>query len=282
MGGGSSADPEWGGREFGLVLRTFGSDGPDISEAIAAWAEGAHPEYAGLPAASPAARCSFWVGRFGRDGGGMGAFELSGVPRKACPEASAKSASGFAGATRLDEAGAVALVAQGALGGTAAAAPSWLCLQDDYAWWRDGGCRPSRGKPLWFSPHDDRHHPIFFDGNGACALVKSRKTCQEGALFPTQFASPVSRADLCVSPADNIHNDASDSIVAVRVNDGPGAPFRAVSGEATRQLQGLLLVRVPTPDAVLDRQWFLTRVRDCERNFAASSAEQRQAILDAA
>jgi hypothetical protein len=86
---------------------------------------------------------------------------------------------------------------------------------------------------------------------------------------------------LCVSAVDNIHNDAHDSIVAVRVNDGPGAPFRAVSGEATRQLQGQLLVRVPTPDAVLHRQWFLDRVRDCERQFAASSAEQRKLILDA-
>jgi hypothetical protein len=36
-------------REFSIVVRTFGSDGPDIAAAVAAWAEGAHPLYKGCP-----------------------------------------------------------------------------------------------------------------------------------------------------------------------------------------------------------------------------------------
>lgn len=82
----------------------------------------------------------------------------------------------------LNEGEAFALMAQGELGASAVA-PSWLCLKDDYAWWKDGGCLPSRGKPLWYSPHDDRHHPIFFDGNALFTM--HRKEYAKKELFPT-------------------------------------------------------------------------------------------------
>ena len=37
------------GRDFSVIIRTFGSDGPEVAEAINAWAEGKHPLTAKAP-----------------------------------------------------------------------------------------------------------------------------------------------------------------------------------------------------------------------------------------
>merc|ERR1719375_2261893 len=55
------------GRQFVLVVRTFGSDGPDVAEAVNAWAEGAHPSVPAAPGVSIPPE-NLWVTSFSEDG----------------------------------------------------------------------------------------------------------------------------------------------------------------------------------------------------------------------
>ena len=64
---------------------------------------------------------------------------------------------------------------------------------------------------------------------------------------------------------DNIHNDADDSIVAVRVRETKEQKFQPLSGEETIAMQGQHLVRVPTFAPVLNENWFLEQIDACER-----------------
>jgi len=52
---------------------------------------------------------------------------------------------------------------------------------------------------------------------------------------------------------------------------------------ATLALQGILLVRVPTVDAVLDPLWFLRAIRRCEAKLDADFAtpDQHRMVLEA-
>merc|ERR1712070_151891 len=75
----------------------------------------------------------------------------------------------------------------------------FACM-DHYEWWRDHGYIPSSGKPVWIVEDEaEEFHHIFFD--------------------------------------DNIHNDPSDSIVAVRVRKQGSEAFVPLTGEQTLDLQ---------------------------------------------
>jgi hypothetical protein len=66
---------------------------------------------------------------------------------------------------------------------------------------------------------------------------------------------------------------------AVRVRNGfEGDEFRALNGEDTMAVHGMLLVRTPTMLPILDDMWFLDQIEACERKWAAT----RQAIVDGA
>ena len=96
-------------------------------------------------------------------------------------------------------------------------------VSDDYTWWRGSGYAPSAGKPLWLTLDEVLvARQLFFD--------------------------------------DNIHNDATDSIVAVRGRPTADAPFVPLSGELTRRLHGIVLRRVPTMQPILDADWFLQQI----------------------
>ena len=96
-------------------------------------------------------------------------------------------------------------------------------------------CFSQAGKPLWVTVDDADTHPIFFD--------------------------------------DNIHNDALDSIVAVRARRTAAEPsYAALDGASTIAMQGLVLRRVPTLDPILDEGWFLAQIDACERRMAAARA----------
>ena len=152
----------WAGRDFAAIVRTFGTDGPDVMGAIAAWAEGKHPTFPGPPTAwasagqgsaqpaGPASSASgarsasgggggvaasLWVGSFDK---GTGAFSLKPAHEG---HASVDAEASVGGDAALDEASAAALMA--------AAPPYGLCVQDDYKWWDSHGWLPSFGKPLW-------------------------------------------------------------------------------------------------------------------------------------
>ena len=68
---------------------------------------------------------------------------------------------------------------------------------------------------------------------------------------------------------DNIHHDANDSIVAVRARRAAGSPFTPVSGEATIELHGSVLKKVPTVRPILDHAWFIDQISLCEQRFEA-------------
>ena len=114
---------------------------------------------------------------------------------------------------------------------------SILCFActDDYPWWNEHSNLPSAGKPLWLTLNEEECLPIFFD--------------------------------------DNIHNDADDSIVAVRVRETKEQNFRPLSGEETIKMQGQHLVRVPTFAPVLNENWFLEQIDACEKIFLEKREE---------
>jgi hypothetical protein len=203
-------------REFHVIIRTFGTDGPEIAEAMNAWAEGKHPLF---PNTQPDRGIHFpptclWEGRFNPENG---KYSLKPDTRMVDPASGDDSHRDVC----LDETAAVELMKTN----------KCLILQDDYLWWKGNGYSPSAGKPLWISSHDEEFHPIFFD--------------------------------------DNIHNDATDSIVSVRHRRGQGQPFVALCGEAICQLQGVFLVRVPTLEVILDHSWFFRHIEQCEQIFSS-------------
>jgi hypothetical protein len=114
---------------------------------------------------------------------------------------------------------------------------SILCFActDDYPWWNEHSNLPSAGKPLWLTLNEEECLPIFFD--------------------------------------DNIHNDADDSIVAVRVRETKEQKFQPLSGEETIAMQGQHLVRVPTFAPVLNENWFLEQIDACEKIFLEKREE---------
>jgi hypothetical protein len=76
---------------------------------------------------------------------------------------------------------------------------------------------------------------------------------------------------------DNIHNDATDSIVAARWRPTAKSEFKPVSGEGTLALQGIHLVRVPTLEPILDHDWFLKQIDSCEAWFADACQQRASA-----
>ena len=116
---------------------------------------------------------------------------------------------------------------------------------DDYGWWKDHGYAPFAGKPIWLDYTKPQHNflPIFFD--------------------------------------DNIHNDADDSIVAVRSKRIQGGStlascYEAMNGEETLLEQGVHLVRVPTVEPVLNQRWFLEQITRCEAAWATRVGEMER------
>lgn len=199
-------------RDFGLIVRTFGTDGPAVGRALNAWSEGLHPTVAGVPSLSVDPERDLWRGSYSDDG----SFSLRRVPALSDPTAVAGNAE-----ERLEEDAALAMMQE-----RASAVPRAVVCADHYEWWKAHHYSPAAGKPLWVDTSEEHMHHIFFD--------------------------------------DNIHNDPDDSIIAVRMRHGPAGRFRPLSGEATRKLQGMLLVRTPTPLPILDHQWFLKQIERCE------------------
>ena len=103
---------------------------------------------------------------------------------------------------------------------------STVACTDHYHWWRAHNYQPSSGKPIWLTADDDTSHHIFFD--------------------------------------DNIHKSATDSIVAVRHRSTANIPFHPLSGADTVSLHGYQTVRVQTTNAILDHNYFLNKIQDCE------------------
>mmetsp|Transcript_34861 Transcript_34861/g.76284 ORF Transcript_34861/g.76284 Transcript_34861/m.76284 type:complete len:434 (+) Transcript_34861:191-1492(+) len=219
------------GRSFGLVLRTFGSDLPDIADALNVFARGQHPLYPDFKDESLVmhARNMFrgrWRPKEGAgEEGNEDMFEYhllkwSGDDK----EDEQVAASGDAELLQIIENCFVA------------------GIQDHYDFWDTHNNAPWAGKPVW--THGCR------DSDGEATSME--QTCHH-IFFD-----------------DNIHNDATDSIAAVRVECNNGA-YCSLSGENIIAMQGKHLFRVPTVAPIMDEDWFLHRIREAEDRLAQGS-----------
>ena len=222
------------GRNFAVVIRTFGTDVDDVVAALQAYSEGAlHLALEGQhqslqegdqdasvpqlelnhPPVAAVAIKTVWSGRYDK------------ASKEFILECESNTDSAHPGAvtpnSKITDEQQVVNLLQGSSGCISATA-----CQDDYYYWRDNNYAPQSGKPLWITRGDSHFHHIFFD--------------------------------------DNIHNNPNDSIVAVRARNLEGEAFMAESGEATLGLQGVHLVRVPTILPILDHDWFLKQITKCE------------------
>ena len=103
---------------------------------------------------------------------------------------------------------------------------SAVACQDHYEWWKFHDYIPSSGKPMWITEDDESVQHIFFD--------------------------------------DCIHKSALDSIVSVRHRKSAGDVFKFMNGEEIINLHGFNLVRVQTIDAIMDHNYFLNKIKECE------------------
>ena len=185
------------GKDVSVVIRTFGTDLPEVATSLQAFAAGEHPDFPGSSRFNLASEEALWglrredrgdvqspllLRRYVRSLGTEGWGDISDVdPVRYVEECS--------GDEKIDE----FLSSRDIIG-----------VRDDYHHWRQQGFLPASGKPMWITLDEDVHH-IFFD--------------------------------------DNIHNKANDSIVALRARRSSSEAFRCVSGEATRGLEGVFLVK---------------------------------------
>ena len=174
------------GRDFAVVIRTFGTDGPLVAAALAAWADGAHI----LPGVPALRVSSSWQGRY-------------------------DAASGRFAATRValdgDEAGAAAAAAGEVLDEEAllerieSGRERCILIADDYRWWRDHGYAPAAGKPLWLTLPGEGGadgdgssvapacHHVFFDDNihnRPPRFAHNRRNVCPWQRFPQPQAAP--------------------------------------------------------------------------------------------
>ena len=103
---------------------------------------------------------------------------------------------------------------------------SAVACQDDHEWWKFHKKIPSSGKPMWITENDENVQHIFFD--------------------------------------DCIRKSAVDSIVAVRHRKSAGDEFQFMSGEEIINLHGCHTVRVQTIDAIMDHDYFMHEIKECE------------------
>ena len=130
------------GREFTVVIRTYGTDVDDVVAALNAYAEGKHATCNAVPgvAIDPA---DTWHGSYAPDG----SFVLT------------RAGANAADLVREDD--VVRALEARARGPIASVA-----CTDDYKWWSDHGCAPSAGKPLWITSSElGAVVHIFFDDN---------------------------------------------------------------------------------------------------------------------
>ena len=206
------------GKDYTLVLRTFGTDLDDVANAISDFAKGKHPLYPKFREPKLVLeKCHMYKGRYrleessnhDQDGGYNSIFDLF-----QWDDSSKVVASGDDELLHVIE-------------------NLTICgIQDDYHYWDNNDNSPSAGKPVWIHPMEQGkqlYHHLFFD--------------------------------------DNIHNDETDSIVAVRTRKDHGSHWRSLSGHETINQQGKYVVRVPTVAAILDKNWFLNQIALAEHKF---------------
>lgn len=204
------------GKDYTLVLRTFGSDLDDIALALRDFATGKHPQFPDFREPKLVLEeCNMFRGRYRREYG---------------PDSNSNSEAVY---DLIDWKDASRKVASGDDELLNIIENLSICgIQDDYEYWDLNTNAPMAGKPVWIHAANkignggsSRLHHLFFD--------------------------------------DNIHNDANDSIVAVRSRKC--GHWRSLSGQETIEMQSKYVVRVPTVAAILQQDWFLQQIAFSEK-----------------
>jgi len=225
------------GRDFAVVIRTFGVDLPNVVLALTAFADGLHPDYPieeairdRIRGLRPSDADALWALRRADRSDVQSAIQL-------CHYEDYLGDKGFGSNLSKAEVRLPAILQEVDESSITKLFTTQrvLCIRDDYFFWKGHECRPEAGKPLWLTVGDSSVQHIFFD--------------------------------------DNIHDKADDSIVAVRVRSAAGGSsgscFHSVSGDATRQLEGCLLVKTQPAVAIRSTNYVLDKIRQCEESFTS-------------
>lgn len=222
-------------RDYTLVLRTFGSDLEDIALALNDFARGKHPHFP-----------SFYEPRLILEESHM----FRGRYRRRCSSDSSTESSSRESIYDLwqwqrGNHSSSQMVASGDDQVLNMIENLSVCgIEDDYEYWSANGNAPSCGKPVWI--HQDVNDDEMDKSNHDEQKNKST-TATACATTTTTAAAPCHHLFF----DDNIHNDAMDSIVAVRARRGQDGGWKSLSGEETIQQHGSYVVRVPTIAAIL-------------------------------
>jgi hypothetical protein len=271
-----------------IVLRTFGSDLLDISDAVTRFARGEHPdypEYCNPDYAIPPENLvqGRWMRRAGsqnsnthkRSKGSCGNDDDHHYRH----EGDEKDDFVY----ELWQNGRVIASGDGDV-------LEWIhsktaCgIQDDYDHWNAHDFAPWAGKPVWvpmqhpttqeegdqgMNLHQHYHHHILLDDN-MYVFNKRKKRINFLAYFSSLFIV------VCVSVLLSLfllgldgrrrHNLVHDSIASVRVEREHGK-FYPLSGAQILQQQGLHLIRVPTIEPMFDTRWFLQQISRAQERF---------------
>ena len=185
-----------------FVFRTFGSDLPDVAQAVTAFVQGKHSDYPGFSHENLVlTQENLFRGRWA-DNGKL--YQL----------------------WSYDE---TKVVASGDAEIMAFLEDKPICgIQDDYEFWAKNGWEPWAGKPVWV-PADPTTQHVLLD--------------------------------------DNIHNLETDSIASVRQQETQGGLYRTLTGREIMEMQGLHLIRVPTVEPVLNKNWFVEQLDKAQLRF---------------
>jgi len=233
-------------REYTLVLRTFGSDLEYVADALSRFAHGQHPMYPdfrdpNLLLTKDTMFRGRWKACINNDGldhelkvGDSTTTALDAVYEL-------HSWQNDSDESNTDDTTLVARGDHEVL--SILKSRTVVGIQDDYEWWSTHKNKPWAGKPVW-----TRHahgplgeelpmcHHLFFD--------------------------------------DNIHNDATDSIVAVRcawISDDGTLNYRSLSGEEVQRQHGRCIIRVPTIEPIMNVNWFIEQIAATEQRIELSN-----------
>lgn len=229
-------------RDYTLVLRTFGSDLDDVALALNDFANGKHPHYPSFREPKLMLGTSqMFRGRYRCQSSNDDDDDslLNSPPRSIYDLWEWNGDFDSSGCTSKRR-----MIASGDEKVLKKIEHLSVCgIQDDYLYWDANHNAPSCGKPVWI-------HPSKVNGDGDGNVNGGSNGSYHHLFFD-----------------DNIHNDATDSIVAVRAWDEIGNCWKSLSGEETIQQHGKYVVRVPTIAAILQQDWFLQQIALAELNI---------------
>ena len=215
-----------------IVIRTFGSDLSEVTEAINAFAEGKHPFYPDFHCPKLKLSDEFlFRGRWKKLGNSSDIIYQLNTWTEKDTDYDTRVEDFVGEVTAIGDEKVLNLIegrTKSSITETEESLSIACGIQDDYNFWSSNNYAPYAGKPVWIRSSNVHH--IFFD--------------------------------------DNIHNDPVDSIVSVRSElEQSIGTFRSLNGKEIIEMHGKHIVKVPTIEPCLNRSWFLTQIHQCLSNI---------------